>query len=112
MPSSGIVMDASEALMAALAAGGGVGISADFVAAPYVARGELVPVLSEFAVERHNITAVWPESRRTNPAVRAFLAHLQGTIKEYPPLMIFGRDVICHRHLGGAAQESRRIGPR
>jgi len=26
--------------------------------------------------------------------------------------MIFGRDVICHRHLGGAAQESRRIGPR
>lgn len=76
VPSSGIVMDASEALMAALAAGGGVGISADFVAAPYVARGELVPVLSEFAVERHNITAVWPESRRTNPAVRAFLAHL------------------------------------
>ena len=80
VPSSGIVMDASEALMAALAAGGGVGISADFVAAPYVARGELVPVLSEFAVERHNITAVWPESRRTNPAVRAFLAHLQGTM--------------------------------
>jgi hypothetical protein len=25
------------------------------------------PVLSNHAVERHNITAVWPESRRANP---------------------------------------------
>ncbi len=80
VPSSGILIDASEALMATLVAGGGVGISADFVAAPYVARGELQPVLSEFAVERHNITAVWPESRRANPAVRAFLAHLHGVL--------------------------------
>ncbi|MDG3441219.1 LysR family transcriptional regulator [Nitrospirillum amazonense] len=80
VPASGIVMDASEALIAALVAGGGIGISADFVAAPYVARGELVPVLSDYAVERHNITAVWPESRRANPAVRAFLAHLQDAL--------------------------------
>jgi DNA-binding transcriptional LysR family regulator len=43
------------------------------MAAPRVKRQELVPILSEFAVERHNVTAVWPESRRTNPAVRAFL---------------------------------------
>jgi DNA-binding transcriptional LysR family regulator len=56
---------------------GGIGISADFVAAPYVARGELVPVLAAHAVDRHNITAIWPESRRANPALRAFLKHLQ-----------------------------------
>ncbi|WP_352669101.1 hypothetical protein [Mesorhizobium sp. M0166] len=37
-----------------------------------------MPVLSNHAVERHNITAVWPESRRANPAVRAFLDLLQG----------------------------------
>lgn len=80
IPPSAIVMDASEALMAALVAGGGIGISADFIAAPFVARGELVPVLAEYAVERHTITALWPESRRANPAVRAFLAHLQGTV--------------------------------
>jgi DNA-binding transcriptional LysR family regulator len=30
-------------------------------------------MLSNFAVERHNITVVWPESRRTKPAVKAFL---------------------------------------
>ncbi len=78
LPPSAIVMDVSEALMAALVAGGGIGISADFIAAPFVARGELVPVLAEHAVIRHNITALWPESRRANPAVRAFVAHLQG----------------------------------
>lgn len=77
LPPSGIIVDASEALIAVLAAAGGVGISADFIVAPLVARGELVPVLSDHAVERHNITAVWPESRRANPAMRAFLSHLQ-----------------------------------
>jgi len=82
VPPSGIVVDVSDALVATLAAGGGIGISATFIAAPYVARGELVPVLSEFAVERHNITALWPESRRSNPAVRAFLTRLQEVFQE------------------------------
>lgn len=82
VPRSGVVVDVSDAVVATLAAGGGIGISATFIAAPYVARGELVPVLSEFAVERHNITALWPESRRTNPAVRAFLALLQEIFQE------------------------------
>ncbi|KQU79588.1 LysR family transcriptional regulator [Mesorhizobium sp. Root695] len=82
VPPSGIVVDMSDALVATLAAGGGIGISATFIAAPYVARGELVPVLSEFAVKRHNITALWPESRRTNPAVRAFLTRLHEVFQE------------------------------
>jgi DNA-binding transcriptional LysR family regulator len=82
VPSSGIVADASEAVMAALVAGGGIGITADFVAAPYVARNELVPLLTNFAVERHGVTALWPESRRTNPAVRAFLDHLARLAKQ------------------------------
>ena len=77
VPPSGIIVDASDAVVAALAAGGGIGISASFIAAPYVARGELVPILSDFAVERHNIMALWPESRSANPAVRAFLTLLQ-----------------------------------
>lgn len=82
VPPSDIVVDVSEAVMTTLAAGGGIGIGATFIAAPYVARGELLPVLSEFAVERHNITALWPESRRTNPAVRAFLDLLQTAFRE------------------------------
>jgi DNA-binding transcriptional LysR family regulator len=41
-----------------------------------------VPILQEFAVERHNITAIWPESRRANPAVRAFLTTLQDVFQD------------------------------
>ena len=81
VPTSRIIVDASEAVMATLVAGGGIGISATFVAAPYVARGELALVLGDFAVERDNITALWPSSRRTNPAVRAFLEHLSETAR-------------------------------
>jgi DNA-binding transcriptional LysR family regulator len=79
LPSAQIVVDASDAVTATVAAGGGIGMAATFMAAPYVARGELVPVLSEYAVEWHAITALWPASRRTNPAVRAFIDHLQAT---------------------------------
>lgn len=73
VPASAIIVDASEAVMAATAAGGGIGMGASFLAAPWVRRGELQPVLQDFAVKRHNIAALWPESRRANPAVRAFL---------------------------------------
>lgn len=73
VPSAGVMVDASDAVIATIAAGGGIGMSTNFVATPWVARGDLVPILSPFAVERNNITALWPESRRSNPAVRAFL---------------------------------------
>jgi DNA-binding transcriptional LysR family regulator len=73
LPPSPVIVDASDAVLAAVAAGAGIGMAASFMVASKLSRQELVPVLSEFAVTRHNITAVWPESRRTNPAVRAFL---------------------------------------
>lgn len=73
LPSSPVVVDASETVLAAMAAGAGIGMAASFMAAPRVRRQELIPILSEFAVQRHNVTAIWPESRRTHPAVRAFL---------------------------------------
>ena len=72
-PPSTMIVDASEAVLAIIAAGGGIGMATSFMASSWVKRGDLVPVLAEFAVERHNITVVWPESRRTNPAVKAFL---------------------------------------
>ncbi|CAO3437058.1 LysR substrate-binding domain-containing protein [Azospirillum endophyticum] len=75
-PAPGLVIDVSDAVAAALAAGGGIGISPTYIAAPYVARGQLVPILTAFAVDRFTITALWPESRRASPNVRAFLAFL------------------------------------
>ena len=76
VPASGIIVDASEAVVATIVAGGGIGICTSFMVAPWVERGALVPVLADFAAERHNVSAIWPESRRSNPAVRAFLKTL------------------------------------
>jgi DNA-binding transcriptional LysR family regulator len=60
-----------------LAAGGGIGMTASWIAAPYVERGLLLPVLAEFSVDRSAITAVWPESRRGSPNVKAFVSFLE-----------------------------------
>jgi DNA-binding transcriptional LysR family regulator len=76
-PEAVIVVDVSDAVVEVLAAGGGIGMSALFIAAPYVERGLLVPVLNEFSVNRSTITAVWPESRRASPNVKAFISFLE-----------------------------------
>ena len=69
---AGIVVDVSDAVAAILAAGGGIGISPTYIAASYVRRGELVPVLAQFMLrDKFDITAFWPESRRGNPNVKA-----------------------------------------
>jgi DNA-binding transcriptional LysR family regulator len=60
-------------VIAAIAAGAGIGMATSFMASAWVSRGALVPVLANYAVNRHDITALWPESRRSNPAVRAFV---------------------------------------
>ena len=73
VPSCAIIVDASEAVIAAIAAGAGIGMATSFMASAWVSRGALVPVLANYAVNRHDITALWPESRRSNPAVRAFV---------------------------------------
>lgn len=75
-PSFGIIADEGNAVMAVVAAGGGISVAPLYVAAPYVRRGELVPVLRKFAVKRSDVSALWPESRRGNPKVMAFLALL------------------------------------
>lgn len=75
-PDAAIVVDVSDAVAQVLAAGGGIGMLASFIAGPYVERGLLVPVLHAFSVEGPPITAVWPESRRASPNVKAFIAFL------------------------------------
>lgn len=75
-PDAHMTIDVSDAVAAVLSAGGGIGISPTYVAAPFVKRGELVPVFPEHAVDRFVITALWPESRRGSPNVKAFLEFL------------------------------------
>ena len=70
LPDAGIVVDVSDAVAAILAAGGGIRISPTYIAAPYVRRGELVPVLAQFMLsDKFDIAALWPESRQRNPNV-------------------------------------------
>lgn len=85
IPEAKIVADASDAVAAILIAGGGIGISPTYVAAGYVKRGLLVPVLIEYTYERSNISAVWPESRRGNPNVKAFMSLLSEAFRPPPP---------------------------
>ncbi|MCC0806071.1 LysR family transcriptional regulator [Methylobacterium sp. W2] len=83
VPNAGIVTDVSDAVAAILVTGGGIGISPTYLAATHVERGDLIPVLHDYAVDRHAITALWPESRRGNPNVKAFLTFL-GEIFQTP----------------------------
>lgn len=77
LPDAGIVVDVSDAVAATLAAAGGIGISPTYIAAPYVRRGELVPVLASFMLsDKFDITALWQESWRGNSNVKAFVGFL------------------------------------
>jgi DNA-binding transcriptional LysR family regulator len=84
-PDASLIIDVSDAVASALAAGGGVGISPTYVAAPLVRRGELVPVFPEYAVDHFMITALWPESRRGSPNVKAFIKFLIETFPSPTP---------------------------
>ncbi|WP_321846943.1 LysR family transcriptional regulator [Burkholderia cepacia] len=92
-PASGLIIDVSDAIAATLAAGAGIGISTTYIAAPFVRRRELVPVLHEFAYDRFHLHAVWPESRRSNPAVKAFVGFLQDIFPSPAPW-----DVLVQAH--------------
>lgn len=103
-PNAAIVVDVSDAVVEVLAAGGGIGMAASFIAAPYVARGQLRPVLHALAVERANITAVWPESRRASPNVRAFVQFLQELFPCPAPW-----DVTIASHAGPAPADEAKL---
>jgi DNA-binding transcriptional LysR family regulator len=77
VPDATVIVDVSDAVAGVLAAGGGIGMAATYLAAHYVERGLLVPVLNKFAVDRANVTALWPESRRGSPNVKAFVSFLE-----------------------------------
>jgi DNA-binding transcriptional LysR family regulator len=85
IPNSTLILDSSDAVAAAVAAGGGIGISPTYVAKPFLKRGELVAVLKDFATDRSEITALWPESRRGNPNVKAFVKFLREVFSSPTP---------------------------
>jgi DNA-binding transcriptional LysR family regulator len=106
-PKAGIITDFSDAVAAILVAGGGIGISPTYVVAHHVEEGLLVPILQEFSVERSVITALWPESRRGSPNVKAFLEFLGEVFASPAPwdemLVTSARDKQAHDPTGAEA---------
>lgn len=84
-PDAVVTTDVSDAVAAIVVAGGGIGISPTFVAAPYVERGLLVPLLHTYFAPRWAMTALWPEGRRSSPNVKAFLGFLAEIFPRDPP---------------------------
>ncbi|RQR34423.1 LysR family transcriptional regulator [Burkholderia sp. Bp9143] len=95
LPDAKLIVDSADAVAAIIANGGGIGISPTYIAAAFVARGELVPVLADYRVDRNHVTALWPESRRSNPSVKAFVAFLGEIFTDPTPWneAIFGESV-------------------
>jgi DNA-binding transcriptional LysR family regulator len=58
---------------AALEAGAGIGLVANFIAQPALARGSLERVLPEWEVPAASLSIVWPETRHASSRLRAFL---------------------------------------
>lgn len=85
IPNAAIVLDVGDALVRVLAAGGGIGMCAHYVASEWIAAGRLVPVLSAFSLRHSEITALWPHSRRSSPNVRAFVDFLAELFPPDPP---------------------------
>jgi DNA-binding transcriptional LysR family regulator len=77
-----IAINEGDGILTTLLAGGGLGMTQEFLAGPYVKEKKLVPLLEEFVREDNPIYAVYPSNRLLSPKVRAFVDFL---VKTYSP---------------------------
>ena len=77
-----IAVNEGDAILTTLLAGGGLGMTQEFLAGPFVKEKKLVPLLEEIVREDNPIYAVYPSSRHLSPKVRAFVDFL---VKTYGP---------------------------
>jgi DNA-binding transcriptional LysR family regulator len=68
--------NSGELLVAAAVAGMGIVLEPDFVAGPYLARGELQRVLPGYAGPKLDVWAVYPSRRHLSAKVRTFVTYL------------------------------------
>jgi LysR family transcriptional regulator for bpeEF and oprC len=68
-----VAVNESTAHLTALLAGLGIGQTFSFMAQPYVARGALVPVLTEWTRQSHPLHVLYPANRYLNAKVRVFV---------------------------------------
>jgi len=68
-----LTADDYRPVAAIMAAGAGIGVLPDFVAAPHVAQNRLVRVLPDWEFPPATISLVWLRSRHLAPRLRAFI---------------------------------------
>jgi DNA-binding transcriptional LysR family regulator len=79
-----IAVNEGDAILTTLLAGGGLGMTQEFLAGPFVKEKKLVPLLEEIVREDNPIYAVYPSSRHLSPKVRAFVDFLVETYGPKP----------------------------
>ncbi|WEJ85001.1 LysR family transcriptional regulator [Kluyvera intermedia] len=84
-PEATLSVNSTDAVLTFILNSGGIGMLPSFIADSFVHKGELVPIMQECWVARNDITAFWPESRRGNPNVRAFMDFLASVFPENTP---------------------------
>ena len=65
-----------ESILQATVQGLGLAYVPEFIVRPYLASGELIPVLSPYLKEGGKFSVVWPSSRHMLPKVRVFIDFL------------------------------------
>jgi DNA-binding transcriptional LysR family regulator len=83
-----ISVNDGNGILTAILAGGGLGMTQEYVAGQYVQENNLIPVLAEFVQEDIPIYAVYPSSRHLSPKVRAFVDFLVKIYKRNPNWII------------------------
>jgi DNA-binding transcriptional LysR family regulator len=75
-----IEADSAAALLGFARAGAGVALLPEWLVRPYLASGELRPVLEGYAFPRQSIYALYPNTRHVSEKVRAFIDFLRARV--------------------------------
>lgn len=75
-PAGRFVANNGDVLLEAAVGGAGIALQPEFIAAPYLADGRLVPLLADWRPEPITVYAVHHQSRHVGPKIRAFVDHL------------------------------------
>jgi DNA-binding transcriptional LysR family regulator len=78
--------NSGDMLIAAAVAGLGVVCEPDFLVAPELQAGRLVPLLPGYSGRRADIWAAYPSRRHLSVKVRLFVDHVAATFKPSPPM--------------------------
>ena len=85
--SSNLSFDSADAVLNAALGGSGLAQLNHYTAEPYLASGELVQVLPQYAADGPPVSVLYPSVRHLTPKVRAFIDILKFQLAEKPAVL-------------------------